>query len=51
MYYLLYEENGINKWELVSGEDEMQLQVNELMARLGCSADEIIVLPADCELE
>ena len=51
MYYLLYEnENGEQIWELVAGEDAMQLRVNELMDILNCNDDDIIVFNGDDEL-
>lgn len=51
MYYLLYENtNGKNIWELVSGEDAMQVRVNELMNEFGLTEDDIIVFNADDQL-
>lgn len=51
MYYLLYEnENGKNTWELISGEDAMQVRVNELMNTLGLENDDIVVFSADDQL-
>ena len=51
MYYILYEKNNANVWETVSGEDAMQLRVDELAKELNVDADEIIVFSADDEIE
>lgn len=51
MYYLLYENtNGENTWELISGEDAMQVRVNELMDTLDLEEDDIMVFNADDQL-
>ena len=51
MFYLLCEQNGMKKWELVDGKDAMQLRVCELMAELGCGASDIMVFPCEHELD
>jgi len=50
VYYLLFEKDGMNQWELISGEDAMQIRVGELVEELGCDAEEIIVLPSETEI-
>ena len=51
MYYILYEISGNRKtWEVVSGEDAMQIRVSELMDYLKLSnADDIIVFNVEDE--
>lgn len=52
MYYILYEDTtGKNTWELVSGEEAMQIRVSELIHELHCEADDIIVFPEDAQLD
>lgn len=51
MYYLLYEAaDGSKVWELVSGEDAMDIRVSELMDELGCFEDDIVVFHEDSQL-
>ena len=51
MYIICYEDtNGSNTWEMVSGEDAMQIRVNELMEELGCEAEDIMVFDKETEL-
>lgn len=51
MYYILYQdENGKNTWELVSGEDAMQVRVSELASEFGLADDDIVVFDADDQL-
>lgn len=50
MYYILYEDaTGKNTWELVSGEDAMQIRVDELIDELHCEADDIVVFPFEAQ--
>ena len=43
-YYILYENlSGGSTWEIVSGEDAMQVRVNELVKELDVPASDIIV--------
>lgn len=51
MYYILYgNESGENAWEIVSGEDAMQIRVNELMDEFGLDENDIIVFDSDDQL-
>ena len=50
MYIICYELNGENTWEMVSGEDAMQIRVNELMEELDCEAEDIMVFDKETEL-
>lgn len=48
MYYICYdtEETGAT-YENVSGEDAMQVRVNEIMAQYGLRAEDVTVFDAD----
>lgn len=50
MYIICYELDGENIWEMVSGEDSMQIRVDELMEELNCEAEDIMVFDKDTEL-
>ena len=50
MYYILYEINNKKTWELVSGEDAMQIRIDELVNKLGIDADDIVVFDSEDEL-
>ena len=50
MYIVCYEFDGENTWEIVSGEDAMQIRVNELMEELKCEAEDIMVFDKETEL-
>lgn len=49
MYIICYYDCG-NTWEMVSGEDAMQMRVNELMEYLNCEAEDIMVFEKESEL-
>ena len=51
MYIICYELDGENTWEMVSGEDAMQIRVDELMEELDCETEDIMVFNKDTELE
>jgi len=42
--------NGENTWEIVSGEDAMQIRINELMEELNCEAEDVMVFDKETEL-
>lgn len=50
MYIICYELNGNNIWEIVSGEDAMNIRVDELMDELDCEAEDIVVFDKETEL-
>lgn len=50
MYIICYELQGENTWEMVSGEDAMQIRVDELMKKLDCEAQDIMVFDKTTEL-
>lgn len=50
MYIICYELDGENIWEMVSGEDAMQIRVDELMEELGCESEDIMVFDKEMEL-
>ena len=50
MYIICYEIDGENIWEIVSGEDAMQIRVDELMEELNCEAEDIMVFDKEMEL-
>lgn len=50
MYIICYELDGENVLEMVSGEDAMQIRVNELMEELACEAEDIMVFDKETEL-
>ena len=52
MYYILYSDNhGNPMWELVDGEDAMNVRVDELCNEYNLDADQdIIVFDADSKL-
>lgn len=51
MFYLLYENtSGENTWEIVYGEDAMQIRVSELMNLYNLTEDEIIVFDSNDQL-
>jgi len=43
--------NIVNTWEIVSGEDAMQVRVTELMEELTCSPDDISVFDMETEIK
>lgn len=47
---ICYELQGENTWEMVSGEDAMQIRVDELMKKLDCEAQDIMVFDKTTEL-
>lgn len=49
MYVICYEDER-PVWELVSGEDAMQLRVSELIAQCVCDEDDIMVFNMDDQL-
>lgn len=51
MYVICYELDGKNTWEIISGEDAMQVRVDALMEELECEAEDIMVFDKDSELE
>lgn len=50
MYIICYELDGKNIWEMISGEDDMQVRVNELMEELNCESEDIMVFDKETEL-
>lgn len=50
MFVICYELNGQNVWEMISGEDAMQIRIDELMKDLNCEAEDIMVFDKDDEL-
>ena len=51
MYYLLYvNENNHQVWEIISGEDAMQIRVDELINAFDLEEDDIIVFNSDDQL-
>lgn len=50
MYIICYELGGENIWEMVSGEDAMQIRVDELMEELGIFSVDIMVFNKEMEL-
>lgn len=51
MYVICYMlANGENTWEIVSGEDAMQIRINELMEELNCEAEDVMVFDKETEL-
>lgn len=50
MYIICYELDGENIWEMVSGEDAMQIRVDELTKELDCEAEDIMVFDKETEL-
>ena len=53
MYYILYsDDNGVPMWELVDGEDAMNIRVDELCRQYGPESDQdISVFDSDDELD
>lgn len=51
MYVICYENaNGKNVWEIVDGEDAMQIRVSELVDKLLCDDEDILVFDIDSRL-
>lgn len=50
MFIICYELDGENTWEMVSGEEAMQIRVNELKEELNCEAEDIMVFDKETEL-
>ena len=50
MYIICYELYGENVWEMVSGEDAMQIRVSELIDNLLLYEDEVMVFEMDSQL-
>lgn len=51
MYVICYESlNGDCVWEIVAGEDCMNVRIEELMNILDCDADDIMVFDMDSQL-
>lgn len=50
MFIICYELGEENIWEMVSGEDAMQVRVCELMEELDCEAEDIMVFDKEMEL-
>ena len=51
MYVICYSDvNGEDVWEIVSGEDAMQIRVDELVNYLSCDVDDIMVFDMDSQL-
>ena len=50
MYIICYELDGKNVWEMVFGEDAMQIRVDELINELNCEAEDIMVFDKETEL-
>lgn len=49
MYIICYELDGENTWEMVSGEDAMQIRIGELMEELDCEAEDIMVFDKEIQ--
>lgn len=51
MFYILYTDiDGFQRWELVSGEDAMQIRVDELCREYNLDAEDVVVFAAEDEL-
>lgn len=51
MFYIFYTDiDGIQRWELVSGEDAMQIRVDELCREYSLDAEDVVVFAAEDEL-
>lgn len=52
MFYILWYENDVKRWDLIDGEDSMQVFVDDIVNRFGLNPDEdVIVFPADAKIE
>ena len=50
MWMICWKLTGANKsWEIIDGEDAMQVFVSDLVEELGINPDDIIVFPMDSE--